>query len=83
VKGRVYVEHRSTGFFAVQTEDNDFTVIEALGEPPSILKLQQGANNELNGNRSPRFVEKIDNGDNGFSSLTGSFLQKSVYLSEA
>lgn len=28
MKGRVYVEYRRLGFYAVETEDNDFSIIE-------------------------------------------------------
>lgn len=44
MKGRVYVEYRRLGFFAVETEDNDFSIIEvrsgipSLGEAKSYIK---------------------------------------------
>ncbi|WP_169081363.1 hypothetical protein [Paenibacillus sp. PL91] len=36
MKGRVYVEYRRLGFFAVETEDNDFSIIEVRSGIPSL-----------------------------------------------
>lgn len=36
MKGRVYVEYRRLGFFAVETEDNDFSIIEVGSGIPSL-----------------------------------------------
>ncbi|MEK0315056.1 hypothetical protein [Cohnella sp. 56] len=51
MKGIVYLEYRRLGFFAVQTEDDDFTVIEALGEPPSLGDILIGELHSLGGER--------------------------------
>lgn len=37
MKGQVYVEYRRLGFFAVQTEDNYFSIIEVQSKLPSLL----------------------------------------------
>lgn len=37
MRGQVYVEYRRLGFFAVQTEDNYFSIIEVQNKLPSLL----------------------------------------------
>lgn len=36
MRGQVYVEYRRLGFFAVQTEDNYFSIIEVQSKLPSL-----------------------------------------------
>ncbi|MEK3901053.1 hypothetical protein [Paenibacillus sp. FSL R7-0179] len=36
MRGQVYVEYRRLGFFAVQTEDNYFSIIEVQNKLPSL-----------------------------------------------
>ncbi|KWX71399.1 hypothetical protein D3C75_709590 [compost metagenome] len=47
MKGRVYVEYRRLGFFAVETEDNDFSVIEVRSGIPSLGDELIGGLNSL------------------------------------
>ncbi|WP_238653651.1 hypothetical protein [Paenibacillus piscarius] len=37
MRGQVYVEYRRLGFFAVQTEENYFSIIEVQSKLPSLL----------------------------------------------
>lgn len=47
MKGRVIVEYRRLGFFAVETEDNDFSIIEILSGLPSLGDELIGGLNSL------------------------------------
>ncbi|MNC40804.1 hypothetical protein D3C76_214750 [compost metagenome] len=47
MKGRVSVEYRRLGFFAVQTEDNYFSVIEVQSGLPSLGNKLIGELNSL------------------------------------
>lgn len=47
MKGRVCVEYRRLGFFAVGTEDNDFSIIEVRSGLPSLLDKLIGELNTL------------------------------------
>lgn len=47
MKGRVYVEYKRLGLFAVETEDDDFSIIEVRSEPPSLLDKLIGGLNSL------------------------------------
>ncbi|MDQ0114329.1 hypothetical protein [Paenibacillus harenae] len=47
MKGRVYVEYKRLKFFAVKTEDNDFSIIEVRSGLPSLLDELIGGLNSL------------------------------------
>lgn len=47
MKGRVYVEYKRLGFFAVKTADNDFSIIEVQNVLPSLENVLIGELNSL------------------------------------
>lgn len=47
MKGRVYVEYRRIGIFAVETADNDFSIIEVRNGLPSLADELIGELNSL------------------------------------
>lgn len=47
MSGQVYVEYRRLGFFAVQTEDNYFSIIEVQSNLPSLGNKLIGELNSL------------------------------------
>ncbi|MBD7968587.1 hypothetical protein [Paenibacillus gallinarum] len=47
MKGRVYVEYRRLGFFAVETADDDFSIIEVRNGLPSLEDELIGELNSL------------------------------------
>ena len=49
MKGRVCVEYRRLGFFALETEDNNFSIIEVQSGIPSLADELIGELNSLGG----------------------------------